>query len=201
MAHLGRASCPNCGWTSARPRLVAELVSSPSLGMTRLRIDGTLFDVPAGRLYNAYNAAAAIVTAAAFGVPDDAAIRSLSSFHARFGRCERFDIDGRTAWLLLMKNPASAASSPNNSARIATSGPSSSPSTIDRGRSDISWIWDSDFVRLADLGIPLVPSGVRAADVAVRLRYAGAAPVTAEPRPVPAIGMHCRCAPRTDRSP
>ncbi len=52
---------------------------------------------------------------------------------------------------------------------------------------DISWIWDSDFERLADLGIPLVPSGVRAADVAVRLRYAGAAPVTAEPRPVPAI--------------
>ena len=32
-----------------------------------------------------------------------------------------------------------------------------------------------------------MPSGVRAADVAVRLRYAGAAPVTAEPRPVPAI--------------
>ena len=108
MAHLGRVTCPNCGWTSARPRLVAELVSSSSLGMTRLRIDETLIDLPAGGLYNAYNAAAAIVTAAAFGVPDDAAIRSLSSFHARFGRCERFDIEGRTAWLLLMKNPASA---------------------------------------------------------------------------------------------
>ena len=31
---------------------------------------------------------------------------------------------------------------------------------------DISWIWDSDFERLVDLGIPY-PSGVRAADVAV----------------------------------
>ena len=88
MAHLGRATCLNCGWTSTRPRLVAELVSSSSLGMTRLRIDETLIDLPAGGLYNAYNAAAAIVTAAAFGVPDDAAIRSLSSFHARFGRCD-----------------------------------------------------------------------------------------------------------------
>ena len=108
MAHLGRVTCETCGWSSARPALVAELVSSSSLGTTRLLIDETVIDLAAGGLYNAYNAAAAVATGEALGVARDGAIRSLSSFRARFGRNERFDVEGRTAWLVLMKNPASA---------------------------------------------------------------------------------------------
>ena len=48
---------------------------------------------------------------------------------------------------------------------------------------DVSWIYDADFERLATAGLPLVPAGRRAADVAVRLRYAGARPLPAEPEP------------------
>jgi lipid II isoglutaminyl synthase (glutamine-hydrolysing) len=188
IVHLGRASCPTCGWKSTRPVREAQVISTSSLGATRLRIDDQLIDVSTGGLYNAYNAVAAVATTEALGVPSDIAIRSLGSFRARFGRCERFDVDGRSVWLMLMKNPASAGVLSHQLAEDRDLGAvvvAVNDRTAD-GR-DISWIWDSDFERLAGLGIPLVPSGVRAADVAVRLKYAGAERVRTEPRPFPAI--------------
>ena len=188
MAHLGRVACPTCGWTSARPAIDAELVTSSSLGATRLRIGTTLIDLPTGGLYNAYNAAAAVAAACSLGVRRGEAIRSLGSFRARFGRCERFNVDGRTVWLLLMKNPASAGVLSHQLAddRSVRAVVVAVNDRIADGR-DISWIWDSDFERLAEQAIPLVPSGMRAEDVAVRLKYAGAAPVPAERRPIRAI--------------
>jgi UDP-N-acetylmuramyl tripeptide synthase len=188
IAHLGRGSCPACGWKSAQPDHEARLVSASSLGETRLRIGDQLIAVSTGGLYNAYNAVAAVAATEALGVPSDVAIRSLSSFRVRFGRCERFDIEGRSVWLLLMKNPASADVLTHQLAEDRGLGAvviAVNDRTADGH--DISWIWDADFERLAGLGVPLVPSGVRAADVAVRLRYARAAPVPMQPRPFPAI--------------
>jgi len=48
---------------------------------------------------------------------------------------------------------------------------------------DVSWLWDADFERLAGHVAGAVVSGTRAADMAVRLKYAGIAPesITAEP--------------------
>ena len=59
---------------------------------------------------------------------------------------------------------------------------------------DISWIWDADFERLGEARIPVVPSGRRAADVAVRLRYADVEPVAAEPEPRAALRAAGRAA-------
>ena len=52
---------------------------------------------------------------------------------------------------------------------------------------DISWIWDANFEALAELGVPLVAGGRRAADVAVRLKYAGRAPAAVSAQPKGAI--------------
>ena len=38
---------------------------------------------------------------------------------------------------------------------------------------DVSWLWDADFERLKDTQKPIVVSGIRAKDMAVRLKYAG----------------------------
>src|SRR4029079_8487456 len=43
---------------------------------------------------------------------------------------------------------------------------------------DVSWLWDADFERLAGQVAGAVVSGTRAADMAVRLKYAGVAPDT-----------------------
>jgi hypothetical protein len=58
----------------------------------------------------------------------------------------------------------------------------------------VSWIWDADFERLAEARIPLVPSGRRADDVAVRLRYAGADALPAESEPESALRAAVRAA-------
>jgi UDP-N-acetylmuramyl tripeptide synthase len=38
---------------------------------------------------------------------------------------------------------------------------------------DVSWLWDADFERLAGHIAGVIVSGTRAADMAVRLKYAG----------------------------
>jgi hypothetical protein len=38
---------------------------------------------------------------------------------------------------------------------------------------DVSWIWDAPLERLLRAGIPVIPAGTRADDVALRLKYAG----------------------------
>jgi hypothetical protein len=41
---------------------------------------------------------------------------------------------------------------------------------------DVSWLWDADFERLEGRVAHAVVSGIRAADMAVRLKYAGVEP-------------------------
>jgi hypothetical protein len=43
---------------------------------------------------------------------------------------------------------------------------------------DVSWLWDADFERLAGRVAGAVVSGTRAGDMAVRLKYAGVDPET-----------------------
>jgi lipid II isoglutaminyl synthase (glutamine-hydrolysing) len=47
------------------------------------------------------------------------------------------------------------------------------PAPAGCGRPDVSWIWDVDFESLRALACAAVVSGNRAADLAVRLKYAG----------------------------
>jgi UDP-N-acetylmuramyl tripeptide synthase len=48
---------------------------------------------------------------------------------------------------------------------------------------DVSWLWDADFERLAGPVAGAVVSGTRAADMAVRLKYAGVDPETIAAEP------------------
>src|SRR5207245_1726016 len=50
---------------------------------------------------------------------------------------------------------------------------------------DVSWIWDVDFEVLAGHSDIVVPSGIRAHDLAVRLKYAG---VDVAEAPEPSLG-------------
>ena len=77
--------------------------------------------------------------------------------------------------------------------RPGGAGKSGDPGFSGRYRPDVSWIWDVDFESLRGLAGAAVVSGNRAADLAVRLKYAGwlaarAAPgladIAVEPDPV-----------------
>ena len=61
---------------------------------------------------------------------------------------------------------------------------------LDADGRDVSWLWDADFELLADGDAPLYTSGIRGADMANRLKYAGVAPeriIPLPPEPAAAI--------------
>lgn len=137
-------------------------------------------------LYNVYNALGAATAALTFGASSERVQEAARAFVAPFGRIERVELNGRRLTLALIKNPTGA----NEVLRLIAAAPPAplliciNDLTAD-GR-DVSWLWDTDFEMLARRDAPLLVSGIRAADMAVRLKYAG---IAAEHiAVVPAIG-------------
>lgn len=188
IAHLGPSRCEVCGWASREPKVLAKIVAEGGTRGLVLEVAGELVTLPVGGLHNAYNAAAAVAAAEALGVPAVRTASALERFRPRFGRAEELEVDGRTVVLELMKNPAAAGTLVENVVVDSSVGAivvAVSDRTADGH--DISWIWDADFEQLAQLGVAVVPSGTRAADIAVRLRYAGARTLPADPDLLAAI--------------
>ena len=140
--------------------------------------------LPVGGLYNVYNALAAAAIGHAHGIPAATVADGLGRFSAAFGRGERIDLDGRPALVLLIKNPAGA----NEVIRTLAAEPARKTLVValnDRiadGR-DVSWIWDVDFEELVPQVAQVVVTGTRAAEMGMRLKYAGldAAAIRVEP--------------------
>jgi UDP-N-acetylmuramyl tripeptide synthase len=195
IANLGTARCDRCGWTSAEPEFEARILRLGGLDSVEFEIKGEPITLPMGGIHNVYNAAAAIAATAAVGVPITTAVNALDRFAPRFGRSEALELDGRPVWLALIKNPAGAGAVIREvvtDPRVGAAVIAISDQTAD-GR-DISWIWDADFERLVEFGIPLVPSGRRAFDTAVRLKYAGVDPEPVQTEPPAAIrAAQARC--------
>jgi UDP-N-acetylmuramyl tripeptide synthase len=125
-------------------------------------------------LYNVYNALAAASLAHVLGSELDEISAGLESFSAAFGRFERIVLEDKRLLMLLIKNPAGAneairtllAGGPPTLALIALN------DEIADGR-DVSWIWDVDFEPLLDQLDRVVATGSRAAELALRCKYAG----------------------------
>ena len=101
---------------------------------------------------------------------------ALSEFSAAFGRMERISVDGTGAMLLLVKNPTGANQS--LAAVFSAEGPKTIVFALNDNfadGTDVSWIWDVEFEAFDLDAARFVASGIRAADAAVRLKYAGLA--------------------------
>jgi lipid II isoglutaminyl synthase (glutamine-hydrolysing) len=178
VGHLGDYTCPACG--HARPQLdvVARdielvgleqasfaLVTPVGTRRVRLRVPG---------LYNVYNALAAATLAQTLGVSLDEIVAGLERFGAAFGRFERIEFGDRRLLMLLIKNPAGA----NEAIRTLVEGGPPRLAVIALNDAiadgkDVSWIWDVDFEPLLDGLDKLVATGDRAAELALRCKYAG----------------------------
>jgi UDP-N-acetylmuramyl tripeptide synthase len=182
LGHLGAWACPACG--NARPALdvAATSVVFDGLDGTDIALRTPLGErrlrMPLPGLYNVYNALAAVAMACALGdVTLERMAAGLEVFGPAFGRFERVTVDGHEAVLVLSKNPAGA----NEVIRTLAHDPAPKRLVValnDRiadGR-DVSWIWDVDFEFLAGGVESVVTSGTRAAEMAVRLKYAGIDP-------------------------
>ncbi|MCO5219568.1 MAG: MurT ligase domain-containing protein [Thermomicrobiales bacterium] len=180
LSHLGEWYCTGCG--RERPSLAfaagdialhgdrnSEMTVTASDGAHRLTVG-----VPG--LYNAYNALASAAVARAFGVSWDVITPTLTRFQSAFGRIERIQYQNRSITLALVKNPTGF----NEVLRMLTAetGALQHPTIIcindlDADGRDVSWLWDVDFELLAEGTGDLFTTGIRGADMANRLKYAG----------------------------
>ncbi len=175
--HLGAWRCDSCG--ARRP--AADFVA----GEIRLGAHGSDFTftalgqsvrvtLPIAGLHNVYNALAAGSCAAMLGLPLPAIAASLSSFEPAFGRSEALVVEGHDVELLLAKNPAGAEQTITSV--LADTGPKALGFALNDNiadGTDVSWIWDVDFEAHDLSSVPIVVSGSRARDLALRLKYAG----------------------------
>lgn len=124
--------------------------------------------------YNGYNATAAVLAAVELGLDPHDAAASLAEMRPAFGRGQVIDYRGRRVKLLLVKNPAGF----NQAVRLLLDAPSAAPVLIAindnhaDGR-DVSWLWDVRFEELATSAHRFGATGIRAADMTLRLKYAG----------------------------
>lgn len=127
------------------------------------------FKVNLTGLYNAYNALAAIALSFELGITDIQS--SLDSYKSEFGRSEVTEINGHKAIIQLIKNPTGASEVLKTVDKKSNILIAINDNYAD-GR-DVSWLWDADFELLQGCSKKIITSGIRAYDMAVRLKYAG----------------------------
>ncbi len=172
-AQQGHYYCEKCGYERHECDYSASVKIYDDYFELTVLHNGINFDfkINLTGLYNAYNALAAIVTAFENGLNQAEIQYALNSFHSVFGRTETRIINGHKTIIQLIKNPAGASEvlktvDLNSNILIAIN------DAYADGR-DVSWLWDSDFEQLKDAQKQVVISGIRAYDMASRLKYAG----------------------------
>jgi lipid II isoglutaminyl synthase (glutamine-hydrolysing) len=174
VGHDGVYRCPNGHFERPRPDLAATHIELAGFDAVTLTIDGTRITMPLGGLYNSYNVLAAYAIARSVGLEPSYIAERLRTFKAAFGRQERIDFRGRHLILVLSKNPAGFNETVRTAVELAR-GQHFVIGLNDRKAdgTDVSWIWDVDFEMLKGRSKSVIPAGVRAHDLAVRLKYAG----------------------------
>lgn len=179
--HLGGFRCPKCGYQRHDPDVAVTKVIKTDANASdiELSILGHMHEVhvnlPGG--YNIYNAAAAAAVSHVVGINEEIAVSALGQFECGFGRAEQFSLGSAQARMMLVKNPAGF----NQVLNLISHDEGSYKLAFllnDRfaDGTDISWIWDVDFETLAaqqERFPRIFVSGIRADDMAVRLKYAG----------------------------
>jgi UDP-N-acetylmuramyl tripeptide synthase len=178
LGHLGRYRCPSCGQERPAPAVAAERIeldgTRRSVFELTTPLGSTGVELPLPGLYNVYNALGAAALCLGLEVPLEAVVAGLRDVQAAFGRAERITVGNVELQVLLIKNPAGA----NEILRTLVLEHEEldllavlNDRTAD-GR-DISWVWDADFEMFAGRVRRVTCAGTRAAELAVRLKYAG----------------------------
>jgi len=178
LGHLGRYHCESCGAARPEPQVAARAIALQGVRSARFTLstpDGEReIALPLPGLYNVYNALGAAALSMQLGATLDQVAAGLAAVSPAFGRAETLRVAGRELSILLIKNPAGA----NEVLRTLVLEDGEHDllcvlnDNIADGR-DVSWVWDADFEVLAARVRRATCSGTRAAEMALRLKYAG----------------------------
>lgn len=178
---LGKYKCPRCGDERPAPQIAVKDIEMQGLAGSKI-----LLSTPKGEFwlpvkipgfYNIYNAAAAAAAALRLNLSPIHVQDGLSSFSTTFGRMEYKDLGGVKALISLVKNPVGF----NEVIRTLVTDPEPKSllfiiNDLAADGRDISWLWDVDFEMLQKVKgniRQIIVSGLRAEDMAIRLKYAG----------------------------
>ena len=178
-SHLSsQYTCTNCGFSRPPIDLICRKILFKDTKSTQVSLNTLTkqlnLKIYLSGLYNVYNLLAAVATAQVLKVTENEIEEGVLKFRPAFGRIEKISAGKKEILLLLCKNPTGF----NEVLRTITRKKKklniliAINDCVADGR-DVSWLWDVDFEVLREKTQSLIVSGVRAEDMALRLKYAG----------------------------
>ena len=170
-SHIGRFHCTYDDFGQIRPDLT---VTDVNFERSTFKVGTDTFHSFVNSIYGVYNCAADLCLLKALGLDYRKADEVFRNYVLKEGRDEVFELQ-KPCTINLVKNPTGA----NEVMKYIVAQPNDKNICIflndnDQDGHDISWIWDAHFERLNDPHIKtIVCSGLRAYDMALRLKYEG----------------------------
>lgn len=172
---LGIYHCPNEDFFRPHPDFSGRF-DGQHLVLQEANLPDVLLSVPVRGIFNLYNLLAAASAARVFGLSSEQINAGLEQFRAPLGRMQVFPTSPASV-LNLIKNPTGC----DSVLQAIVQEPLQKVLCIGindlaaDGR-DVSWLWDADFELIAENEASFsmcIVTGLRAEDMAVRLKYAG----------------------------
>ena len=172
-AQEGHYYCAECGFKRPEPNYKGYVKIYSDYSELKIKHNDKNFEFKINLvgLYNAYNALGAIACAMENGIDYQTIKEAVATYKSIFGRAERRIINGHKTLIQLIKNPTGA-SEVLKTVDLSSNIVIAINDNYADGR-DISWLWDSDFEQLKNAQKLIITSGIRAKDMATRLKYAG----------------------------
>lgn len=170
-SHIGRFNCPKDHYGEITPDIFVEKVDKEKGTFV---VNNTEFHSFINALYAIYNCASVLCVMKSLHLDLSSADKVFRTYSLKEGRNEAFKLN-KPCIINLIKNPTGA----NEVMKEINSHEEDKMICIflndnDQDGHDISWIWDAHFERLNQKNIKeIVCSGLRAYDMALRLKYEG----------------------------
>lgn len=169
-SHIGKFKCPNCDYGNNK---IYKLATEVDLENRTFKIDDITYKIRFNSIYNIYNFVAVISCLSLYKIDTKFIQEALSKFVLNNGRLEEVNIKGIPTIINLAKNPTGC----NVSLRILNEDNEEKEllfvlnDKLADGQ-DVSWIWDINFDNLNNVK-RIVTSGIRAYDMAIRIKTSG----------------------------
>lgn len=176
--HLGDFYCTGCDYKRADLAYGVDNIIELTAESSTVNIHGTEIFLGQSGIYNIYNALNAYAITSELGIDVATIKKSLENQSSSFGRQEILNIEGKDVKIILVKNPAGYNQALDtlclNKDKFGAAFLLNDNYADGR---DVSWIWDVNFEELHNLPMEeIFVSGMRAYDMAVRLKVAGLDP-------------------------
>lgn len=177
MAHLGDFICKKCGFKRSKLDFSCQKILKSDLKSSCFVVHDLKKNYKINArlpgIYNLYNLLAAFSLASVLGIEKETIVEAIETFKPAFGRVEEILIGDKIVTILLVKNPTGF----NQVLKLLKSKRDlnlliSINDLIADGQ-DVSWIWDINFSQIKNRVNKFIVSGIRAEDMALRLKYAG----------------------------